>query len=94
MNILSDVSMLRIMQIFHQKYDSAYSQSSSKLHLDFEPTVIDGPRERWRSIALLDAILCLLSPNPNEYESKKRKFNQCSVLREAVVIACGEALAR
>lgn len=82
MIVLSDVSVLRILELFSEKYDLAYNNhSSSKLHLDAAKAIIDGPRHRWLSVVLLDTILGYSTRNfrMTVQELNKRKFNQYAV---------------
>jgi len=86
------VSWNSIVNEFDSKYDSVFQTSSSKAHFDLTGMVIDGPKDRWRHILLLDTLLCICSKlQVDEQDSRKRKFNQYAIFRVSVVNACSKA---
>jgi hypothetical protein len=54
--------------------------------------VIDGSKDKWKEVSLLDSILCFaLGNDKGQRECSRRKFNQYLSMRESVCTACGSA---
>ena len=64
---MAQLSWSLIVRHFEERYDEVYMHRDVKAHFDFSNEVIDGAKERWRTLILLDAIACCMSKrDPNE----------------------------
>eukprot|EP00601_Ochromonadales_sp_CCMP2298_P002450 CAMPEP_0173187328 /NCGR_PEP_ID=MMETSP1141-20130122/10643_1 /TAXON_ID=483371 /ORGANISM="non described non described, Strain CCMP2298" /LENGTH=114 /DNA_ID=CAMNT_0014111143 /DNA_START=267 /DNA_END=608 /DNA_ORIENTATION=+ len=75
-----------IVDRFAQRFDEAFSTSSKKAHFDcipHEAAVIDGARNKWCPLLLLNAIIGVLDLDSNV--GTRRKFNQQKVLFECIL---------
>lgn len=82
-------------QEFNSRFRKIYSVSATKFHLDVSNVSVDGAKEKWKDVILLDCLLAFsLNQERGKCEGKRRRFDQYTALRESVCIAIGEAWVR
>lgn len=82
------ISWTLIENEFNAQYTKVFLGRNSKAHFDFLNEIIDGAKERWRTVQLLDALLCLVyGSRPMDHRSNRRIFEHHEVFRDAVLKA-------
>ena len=82
------ISWTLIENEFNAQYTKVFLGRNSKAHFDFLNEIVDGAKERWRSVQLLDALLCLVyGSRPTDHRSNRRIFEHHEVFRDAVLKA-------
>jgi hypothetical protein len=84
-----------VVRYFDREYNAVFTTSSAKAHLDVSDVIIDGAKDQWRHVLLLDAIVCFASFNErSKQDCERRRFDQYSILRESVSAACGSSIVK
>ena len=82
------ISWTLIENEFNAQYTKVFLGRNSKAHFDFLNEIVDGAKERWRTVQLLDALLCLVyGSRPTDHRSNRRIFEHHEVFRDAVLKA-------
>jgi hypothetical protein len=58
---MASLSWAFIVNQFEEKYNDVYLGKNVKAHFDYCQDIIDGAKERWRTLLLIDAIVCSLA---------------------------------
>jgi hypothetical protein len=82
------LSWNEIMNEFRRKFDEVYATTSSKAHLDMSVMVVDGAKEKWCFIMLLDTLVAFTcKKEKRKHECERRRFDQYTALKESVMHA-------
>lgn len=73
---------------FNTRYSKVFFGRNAKAHFDFMNEIIEGAKERWRPLQLLDALLCAVyQKKPADHRSYRRMFEHHDALRDSVLKA-------
>lgn len=85
---LPRLSWAKIEEEFNARFSKIFMARNAKAHFDFLTEIVDGAKERWRSLQLLDAVLCAVyCCRPLDYRSVRRNFEHHDAFQEAVMKA-------
>lgn len=76
------VSWSDVVTVFDREFDKVFLSKNSKARFDMSDIIVDGAKQNWSALLLLDAVLCLLSKkHPQDHRSNRRVFDQHRMLR-------------
>lgn len=76
------VSWLEVVTLFEREFDKVFLTKNSKARFDNSDIIVDGAKQNWSALLLLDAVVCLLaSKHPTDHRSNRRVFDQHRMLR-------------
>ena len=82
------ISWTQIENEFNAKYAEIFLGRNAKAHFDFLNEIVDGAKERWRPIQLLDAVLCAVyEKRPTDHRSSRRVFEHHESFQDSILRA-------